>query len=128
MLHLTFGKTFKWEFKNSTRKNDALIVITTICQNESKKLPKLVNVDMKKITKNSSIDLRVLKKKDGQETTDLVQAKGQPVSRKIEKIVPDLDLVQILSNFKWEASKDAAVLEKTLQEEILALDAVIYEI
>ena len=114
-MHLMTSKNFKMSFKNSTRKNDALLAIVTICQNESKKLPKLVNIDLKKITKNASIDLK--KNQDNQQVNKIS-------AKKIEKIVPDLDLNQILSNFNWDASGDASALEKTLQEEVQALEAV----
>jgi hypothetical protein len=107
----------KWCFKNTTRKNDAILILINTC--EGKKLPKFVNVDLKKIQKNSSVDLV---KKDG-EKEENVHVKESGMAKKVLKILPELDLNQILHKFNWEASEDASRLEKTLQEEILALDA-----
>lgn len=120
-MYVTFGKVMKWSFKNTTRKNDAIVVLSSVCQNEAKKMPKLVNIDLKKIQKNSSIDLRFLKQ--DMEMEQVKQVKEDRVKKNVEKIVPELDLNQILSNFHWEASQDATRLEKSLQEEISALEA-----
>jgi hypothetical protein len=111
----------KWSFKNMTRKNDAILIIINVCKNEGKKSPKLLNVDLKKIQKNSSVDLRYLKK--DVEKEEITQVRDTGITKKEEKIVPAFDLNQILSNFKWEASEDASRLEKTIQEEIVALEA-----
>ena len=122
VVHLTTSKTFKLSFKSQSKKNDTLLTIITICQSESRKMPKLGNIDLKKITKSPTIDLQLLK---SNQESQISYVKRESISKKIEKLVPELDLNQILNNFKWEVSGDASALEKSLQEEIVALEAVI---
>ena len=92
-------------------------------------MPKLVNIDPKKLSKLSTIDLRHLKKKNSanenlEEDGALLES-GNAVKNEIMKLMPQVDIDQVLNNFNWQASGDATILEKSLQDEIVALEVVI---
>ena len=91
-------------------------------------MPKLVNIDAKKLSKISTIDLKQFKRKnainDNGEEIGILSEKENTFKKDEVKFTPQVDIDQVLNNFNWQASGDASILEKRLQDEIMALEVV----
>ncbi|KAI9015084.1 exocyst complex component Sec3-domain-containing protein [Gaertneriomyces semiglobifer] len=139
-VHVTvnLGKTYRWSLDDKQAKSELLYTLMKLCRRYLKRLPKLVNINEDALQTQMKLDMTFMSDADKAFSTNLT-APVKPLDSTVPEVeedssdeevvllpvvpeAPQVDLDEVLNDFNWQASRDAAALEARLLEELQALE------
>ncbi|KAJ3295740.1 Exocyst complex component 1 [Borealophlyctis nickersoniae] len=139
-VDVNLGKTYRWYMDDMGKKVEFMYTLIKLCRRYLKRLPKLVNITEESLKNDMNIDASYMSATEKEFTTTLntMMARPRGVNFEEEEEVPEeepeyhppdqdaqptVNLDEVLSDFNWHASGDAADLEARLLTELQALEA-----
>ncbi|KAI8826808.1 exocyst complex component Sec3-domain-containing protein [Fimicolochytrium jonesii] len=139
---INLGKPYQWRLDDMEKKIEFLFTLAKLCRKYLKKQPKFINVEEDSLRQQMHSDTSFLSatEKEFTNTMAAISKRGKddvvaeedeaddilaedPVLPLMELDGPNIDLGEVLNDFDWEASGDAAALETRLVTELQALEA-----
>lgn len=133
---VVLNKSYTWSAESFEKKAEFLYTLIRLCAKYGKKQPKLTNINESELkaaisaesetayllSKNKDLDASRLSDATGDLDSDDRLNAGKDATAAEEATV--IDLSEVLNDFDWKISGDAAALEARLYNELLALEAV----
>ncbi|KAJ3042939.1 Exocyst complex component 1 [Rhizophlyctis rosea] len=139
LVTINLGKLYKWYLDDAQKKVEFMYTLLKLCRRYLKRLPKLINVDEDSLKNQMQLDASYLSATEKtftntfatfvqrprgvnfeEEEEGAEQAQEEPEA---EPEQPLIDLDEVLEDFNWQASGNAADLEARLTSELQALEA-----
>ncbi|TPX63540.1 hypothetical protein SpCBS45565_g06534 [Spizellomyces sp. 'palustris'] len=138
---VNLGKTYKWYLDDMHKKLEFLFTLVKLCRKYLKRPPKFINVDEESLKAQMQLNATYLSATEKEFTATFATMAQRPRGvvleeeeeeedvieeqdpLPIEPEAPSLDMDEVLNDFNWEASGDAAALEARLISELHALEA-----